>query len=93
VASISRPNLLKIGFAAETDDHLENAARKLEGKGLAMIIANDAEATIGAASSAATILMADGRVIPLPTMSKEALAAEIIAMVADLLDLANLHGS
>jgi phosphopantothenoylcysteine decarboxylase / phosphopantothenate---cysteine ligase len=93
VASISRPNLLKIGFAAETDDHLENAARKLEGKGLAMIIANDAEATIGAASSTATILMANGRVIPLPTMSKEALAAEIIAMVADLLDLANLHGS
>jgi phosphopantothenoylcysteine decarboxylase / phosphopantothenate---cysteine ligase len=88
VASITQPNLLKIGFAAETDDHLENAAQKLDAKGLTMIVANDAEATIGAASSTATILTADGGVTALPTMSKEALAAEIMAMVADLLDRA-----
>ena len=88
LASIDRPNLLKVGFAAETDDHLENAARKLEAKGLAMIVANDAEATIGASSSTATILTANGEVTALPMMSKEALATEIIAMVAGLLDRA-----
>jgi len=89
LASITRPDLLKIGFAADTEDHLENAAKKMNAKGLAMIVANDAEATIGAASSTATILTADGGAIALPTMSKEALAAEIVAMVADLLDRAN----
>ena len=93
LASISQPNLLKVGFAAETDDHLENAAQKLESKGLAMIIANDAEATIGAPSSKATILTADGEVTALPTMSKEALAAEIVAKVAGLLDRARSHTS
>jgi phosphopantothenoylcysteine decarboxylase / phosphopantothenate---cysteine ligase len=91
LASIDRPNLLKIGFAAETDDHLQNAARKLEVKGLAMIVANDAEATIGAPSSTATILTATGGVTALPMMSKEALATEIIAMVAGLLDRTKFH--
>lgn len=91
LASIDRPNLLKVGFAAETDDHLENAARKLKAKSLAMIVANDAEATIGASSSTATILTAHGEVTALPMMSKEALATEIIALVAGLLDRAKFH--
>jgi len=86
LSSVTRPDLLKIGFAAETEDLLENAAHKLHAKGLAMIVANDAQSTIGAPSSAATILTADGRVTALPTMSKELLALEIIAMVAELLD-------
>lgn len=93
LASITRPNLLKIGFAAETENLLENAAQKLRAKGLAMIVANDAEATIGAASSTAMILTADGGVTTLPTMSKEALAAEVVAMMADLLDRGNVHAS
>jgi phosphopantothenoylcysteine decarboxylase/phosphopantothenate--cysteine ligase len=86
LATITRPNLLKIGFAAETENLVENAAQKLQAKGLAMIVANDAESTIGAPSSTATILTADGRVKTLPTMSKEALAAEIVAKIADLLE-------
>ncbi len=34
-------NIFKIGFAAETDNHLKNAGRKLEEKGLNAIILND----------------------------------------------------
>jgi phosphopantothenoylcysteine decarboxylase / phosphopantothenate---cysteine ligase len=86
LASIDRPNLLKIGFAAETDNLLENAAQKLTAKGLAMIVANDAESTIGAPNSTATVLTAEGGVISLPTMSKETLATEIIEMIADKFD-------
>jgi phosphopantothenoylcysteine decarboxylase/phosphopantothenate--cysteine ligase len=85
LSSIDRPGLVKIGFAAETEDLLENAARKLQAKRLAMIVANDAESTIGADDSAATILTADGAVRPLPRMPKEALAAEIIRAAATLL--------
>jgi phosphopantothenoylcysteine decarboxylase/phosphopantothenate--cysteine ligase len=85
LASIHRPGLLKIGFAAETDDLLQNAAHKLEAKNLAMIVANDAASTIGSPDSTASLLFADGRVIQLPSMSKDALAAEIIDAVAGLL--------
>ena len=60
LATIDRPNLSKIGFAAETENLLENAAHKLAAKGLAMIVANDADSTIGAPTSTATILTADG---------------------------------
>jgi phosphopantothenoylcysteine decarboxylase/phosphopantothenate--cysteine ligase len=86
LASVERPNLLKIGFAAETDNLIENAAQKLAAKGLEMIVANDAESTIGAPTSTATILSAEGEVTSLPTMRKEALAAKIIEMIADVLD-------
>lgn len=85
LAELDRPGLLKIGFAAETDDLLANAARKLEAKGLAMIVANDAEATIGAPDSAATLLYAGGRITPLPRMPKEDLAREIALATAQLL--------
>ena len=58
---------------------LENAAQKLDAKGLDMIVANDAVSTIGAPNSTATILTSDGGVIALPTMGKEILATEIVA--------------
>ena len=90
MASIDRPDLLKIGFAAETENLIENASQKLAAKGLAMIVANDAESTIGAPNSTATILTAAGEVTSLPTMSKEALAAQIVEMIADLFDRKNL---
>ncbi|MBA2597417.1 MAG: bifunctional phosphopantothenoylcysteine decarboxylase/phosphopantothenate--cysteine ligase CoaBC [Chloroflexia bacterium] len=84
LASVDRPDLIKIGFAAETDDLMENAARKLQTKHLAMIIANDADATIGSTHSAATILMADYTVRSLPRMPKTQLAAEIVKAAAQL---------
>jgi phosphopantothenoylcysteine decarboxylase / phosphopantothenate---cysteine ligase len=93
LATVNRPNLLKIGFAAETENLLENAAQKLRAKGLAMIVANDAESTIGASSSTATVLTADGGIIELPTLSKASLAVQIVAMIADLLERTNSHAS
>jgi len=77
--------IVKIGFAAETDDLLHNARQKLVAKGLAMIVANDAVATIGARDSAATFLYADGRTEEQPQMAKEALAERIIDRVVTLL--------
>src|SRR5581483_6945050 len=35
------PGLVRVGFAAESENLLENAAAKLESKGLAFIAAND----------------------------------------------------
>jgi phosphopantothenoylcysteine decarboxylase/phosphopantothenate--cysteine ligase len=91
LASIDRPGLLKIGFAAETEDLLKNAASKLASKQLAMIVANDAASTIGAGTSSATILISDGSVTALPEMTKDALSAEIVRIVAELLDRSGHH--
>jgi phosphopantothenoylcysteine decarboxylase / phosphopantothenate---cysteine ligase len=86
LASVNRPNLLKVGFAAETEDIVDNAKRKLEAKHLAIIVANDAELTIGAASSTATILTSDGDVITLPSMSKSSLADKVIHAATNMLN-------
>jgi hypothetical protein len=56
-----------------------------------MLVANDAVSTIGAPTSTATIITAKGEVTSLPTMSKEALAANIVAMIPDILDSENFR--
>lgn len=84
LASVDVPGLLKIGFAAETDDLLVNAADKLRRKGLAMIVANDAVATIGSGESQATLLYREGEPEALPAMPKAALARVIIDRVGRL---------
>lgn len=86
LASLSRDGLMKIGFAAETNDLVQNAQSKLERKGLAMIIANDAVATIGSPDSAATIITrGEPKPVQLKSMSKSALASIILERVVELL--------
>lgn len=84
--------IVKVGFAAETDDLLHNARSKLAAKGLAMIVANDAVATIGAEESAATFLYPDGRAEVQPLMAKAALAERILDALVTLLDGARETG-
>ena len=86
IAAIDRPGLIKVGFAAETEKLVANARRKLLDKGLAMIVANEAITTIGADDVAATIIVADGTIAPLPRMSKTSLANEIVRRVSTMLD-------
>jgi phosphopantothenoylcysteine decarboxylase/phosphopantothenate--cysteine ligase len=85
VAALDRPGLIKIGFAAETTDLIENARGKLAAKGLALIAANDAVSSIGADDSAVTLIAADGAVTPLPPQSKAATAAAILDRLTALL--------
>jgi phosphopantothenoylcysteine decarboxylase/phosphopantothenate--cysteine ligase len=85
LAGLRDVRIIKVGFAAETDDLLQNARQKLAAKGLAMIVANDAVATIGARDSTATFLYADGRTEEQPEMAKEALAECIIDRLVTLL--------
>lgn len=85
LAGLRDAPLVKIGFAAETDDLLVNARGKLAAKGLAMIVANDAVATIGARDSTATFLYADGRIEEQPHLTKDALAERILDQLVALL--------
>jgi len=73
----ARRDLIKIGFAAETKNLLEYAQSKLERKGLDMIVANEAVASIGSADIQVTLLDADG-VQALPRQPKQQAAAAVI---------------
>jgi phosphopantothenoylcysteine decarboxylase/phosphopantothenate--cysteine ligase len=72
-----RRDLVKVGFAAETQNLVEYARSKLERKGLDMIIANEAVASIGQEEIQITLLDAHG-VEMLPRQAKEQAAAVII---------------
>jgi len=70
-----------IGFAAETDDLIANAAKKLSGKNLDMIVANNV-AEVGSGfdgdTNIATILDRTGATLALTLMSKDDLANRIL---------------
>jgi phosphopantothenoylcysteine decarboxylase/phosphopantothenate--cysteine ligase len=85
LAGIDQPGLVKIGFAAETDALIENARRKLSAKGLSMIVANDAVATIGSERSTAVLLLPDQSPVPLPDQDKAAVADTIVQHLATIL--------
>lgn len=78
-----------VGFAAESQALLENAAAKLEKKKLDMIAANDitaADSGFAADDNRVTLLFADGRSEALPLMSKDAVAERILGHVARFLE-------
>jgi len=72
---------LLVGFAAETDQLLDNARRKLQDKNLDLIVANDLTAE-GAGFAGDTnvvrLIYRNGRVEDLPQMSKELLAHRLL---------------
>lgn len=72
-----------VGFAAETDNLTEYAKRKLEKKGLDLVVANDA-GVIGSDNNDAYFVTADG-VEALGVMTKRELAGKITERVAELL--------
>lgn len=72
---------VKIGFAAETNDVLEEAQRKCREKNLAMIVANDVTekgAGFGSDTNRVVFVYPDGRKEPLKKMSKLAVAGRIV---------------
>ncbi len=79
---------LTIGFAAESQDLLKNAAGKLKSKKLDMIVANDIsapDAGFEVDTNRVTLLFPDGRQDPLPLMSKEQVADRVLWEVTRML--------
>ena len=66
-----------IGFAAETQNIIENALGKLKKKNLDMIVANDAH-VMRSSKNAITLLKKDGNKISFPEKSKKELAYDIL---------------
>ena len=86
VAARKQAGQTLVGFAAETNDTLANARRKLQAKGLDMIVANDVTQTgagFNVDTNIATLITEAGE-IALPLMSKRALAEHILDEVLSL---------
>jgi phosphopantothenoylcysteine decarboxylase/phosphopantothenate--cysteine ligase len=82
-----RPPLV-IGFAAETENLVENARAKLAAKGCDWIVANDVGAgtgVMGGADNTVTLITRAGDVEPWPTASKAAVAGRLAARIAETL--------
>ena len=80
-------NLLKVGFAAETEDIERNATSKLSAKNLDLIIANDISQTgTGFASDFNQVSIIDrkGIITPLPLLPKSEVAWQILDFIMAL---------
>jgi phosphopantothenoylcysteine decarboxylase/phosphopantothenate--cysteine ligase len=77
-----------VGFAAETDDLVTNAADKLRRKHLDLIVGNDvasADSGFEVDTNRAVLLDAAGGVVELPLLAKDALARVILEHVGEIL--------
>lgn len=87
IARKRRPDQLVIGFAAETDHVLENAAKKLRSKRLDMIVANDVTeegAGFDVDTNIVTMLFPRGRPKPMEKMPKRDVANRVLDEVVTL---------
>ncbi len=88
LAQVSGLPGIKVGFAAETEDLLNNARAKLESKKLDMIVANDVSATdagFAVDTNRVVILDKSGGQEDLPLMSKREVADTVLDRVCGLL--------
>jgi phosphopantothenoylcysteine decarboxylase/phosphopantothenate--cysteine ligase len=83
------PDQVLVGFAAETRDVVARARRKLERKGVDLLVVNDVGAPgvgFDHETNAVTILKADGDTIEIPLTSKDAVAEAVLDKVIAQLD-------
>lgn len=88
LSSNKKDSCVVAGFAAETNDVLDNAKSKLERKGCDLIIANDvscSESTFGSDTNKVIFVEKDGYKA-LDVMSKKDLADKIVLHVSELLN-------
>lgn len=79
---------VKVGFAAETQDVIANAAEKLRKKGLDLIVANDVSdpaSSFGSDTNRVTLLDGEGAPQELPLLPKYAVAQQVLDRVVALL--------
>lgn len=73
--------IVKIGFAAETENLVEHAQRKVAAKSLDMIVANDVSAPdsgFGTDTNRVVFLHKDGKIEPMPLLTKAQVAHELL---------------
>jgi phosphopantothenoylcysteine decarboxylase / phosphopantothenate---cysteine ligase len=88
ILSEVKGNFLKVGFAAESQDLIASARRKVEKKHLDLIIANnitEENSGFGVDTNKVTIIDKSGRIESLPLMSKREVADKVLDRVVKML--------
>lgn len=85
LATTKREGLVKIGFAAETANLTEYAMKKLETKGVDLLVANNARQAMGSDENQAYFFRPGQEPEELPMMSKNELAIRIVSELTRLL--------
>lgn len=83
-AGLHKGSRILVGFAAETDNLLENAREKLRKKHLDLIVANDVRVAFAGETTRVTLLDRQGQVDELPELSKREAADRILDRIAAL---------
>jgi phosphopantothenoylcysteine decarboxylase/phosphopantothenate--cysteine ligase len=89
LARRAAPGQVIVGFAAETHDVVERGRRKLERKGVHLLVVNDVSAPgvgFDHDTNAVVILGADGTATEIPLTSKDAVANAVLDRVIDHLN-------
>lgn len=91
-ASKRKPGQVIIGFAAETQDHMANAEKKLREKGVDLLYVNDvsAGAIFGSDHTRGTVISKDGTIITVSEGRKETLANVLLDQAQNRLSLPNV---
>ena len=88
ILSEVKGDFIRVGFAAESENLVENATQKLRRKNLDLIVANDVTAKgsgFGVDSNQVTIIDKDGKAESLPLLPKREVADKVLDKVAKLL--------
>lgn len=83
-----RGDFIRVGFAAETEDLVENARKKLKNKQLDLVAANDvtaADSGFGVDTNKVTLIDKDGKAEELPLMTKREVADRILDRVVGMM--------
>ena len=83
-------NKILVGFAAETNDLIENASLKIKKKNLDFIVANDLTkegAGFGVDTNIVKIIDKEGNITEYPKMKKEEVANIILDKIKELLSV------
>ena len=83
-AGKQRPRLL-IGFAAETEDVVDNATRKRKSKGVDWVVANDVSGDAMGGDDNTVHLIAENKAEAWEPMSKQAVARRLVERMAEAL--------
>jgi len=84
LATRKRPGQVLVGFAAETEDLLKNARKKLQSKGLDLLVANQVntpDSGFDHDTNRIQILKSNGKVESHPLMTKDEAAEQVVRQV------------
>jgi phosphopantothenoylcysteine decarboxylase/phosphopantothenate--cysteine ligase len=89
IISAVKGEIIKVGFAAESEDLVKNATAKLKRKSLHLIVANnitEAHSGFGTDTNKVTLIDSQGKIEALPLLPKSEVAHKVLDKVVNLLN-------